>query len=486
MLSRDLSANCGTLTKKKTAPGQRGRNPLLFKTHEKSTKDMVFDPDTACPASGVGWDRAALVAAEQQRFTNASRNMTPPDARRRIDEVTDPLDGAEIERRARELELSDAARELHKKRTLDEAAAKRLANYPDYRRSSTYQDMKNPAKLADPIIWDPESGAIVQRAGHTARLLADGKGGKTSVGLEWCRSALTGEPWLGHFSVKPIEAGGWVAFLDPELDSDFSWYAEQAFGDLGPSVVDRLRRVDLVELKAQGWTWAAEADRNWLADQIMGSERLFADSILSLLPGGGGSGRAEASHSLDAVGEFLDQLKAFQKRAGVQEILVGIHRPSGGAEKSFGSIQWDAKFQALWSIKVEENEDGTQTRRLRGMPGRAGTKFVEREIVQADGKGRVKYLVPTLASSAAAHAASDAAARAALEPALRKFAEVLQGLWAEGIEPGKQAVVDAINQADGHRLLSNKQYGPFWDEIEHRKLATIKDGSRNKKIVCLP
>jgi hypothetical protein len=392
----------------------------------------------------------------------------------------------QIERQANALRITEAARELYRERTLAEAADKRLANYPNYRRVSTYEEIKNPAKLSEPIVWDAMTGAVVQRAGHTARLLADGKGGKTSVGLEWCRSALTGEDWLGHFAVKPMAAGARVAFLDPELDADFSWYAQQILGDLPQSVVDRLLRVDLVELKSQGWTWAAEADRNWLADQIEGAERLFVDSVLSLMPAGGGSGKAEASHSLDAVGEFLDQLKAFQIRAGVQDVLIGMHRPSGGAEKSFGSIQWDAKFQALWSIKVEDNDDGTQTRRLRGMPGRAGTKFAEQEIRQENGQGRIRYLAPSIAHTAAAHADAEAAARAALEPALRLFPDVLAGLWEDGVEPGKQAVIDAINQGAAGRVLSNKQYGPFWAEVEKHRLAVFKDGARGKKIVCVP
>ena len=337
---------------------------------------------------------------------------------------------------------------------LQARSAAQVAGYPDFRLVSSYQQMTDPQAMPEPVVGDAATG-IVMRRGHTARLLADGKGGKTAIGLEWCRSSITGEPWLGHFPVVPMHPEAGIAFLDPELDADFPWYMQQAFGGLDKPVVDRVRRVDLVAMKSQGWSWASAMDRDWLVDQVGGCQRMFADSVLSLVPSGA---KGEATHSLDAVGEFLDQFKAVQRAAEVSEVLVGIHRPSGGAEKSFGSIQWDAKFQALLSIKVAET---TGDRSLRGYRGRAGTGFAEAPVVQQDGKGRVSYVA--LGVGAAAPAAKVA-------EVIGKFPGVLASFSEPG--PSKTKVLAALRKEVS---FSNKLDRDVWDQVKAQGLAVVHD-----------
>jgi hypothetical protein len=394
------------------------------------------------------------------------------------------LDLAELEKALSNAMVHAAARELVEQRdrdALEEAARARRGAYPMWRSAGAL--MADDTQLAQPIIWDPVTGEVAQREGQTARLLADGKGGKTSVGLQWCRSALTGEPWLGHFHVRKVAPGAAVAFVDPELDADAGWYLRRAMRGLDPAVVDqRLRHIDLIALKNEGgWTWASEEDRNWLADtQLAGCERLFADSILSFLPAGGAG---ESSHSLDAVGQFLDQFKAMQRRAGIRDVLVGIHRAKSGTG-SFGSIQWDAKFQALWSITVE---DGGQVRKLRGEPGRAGTRFREAEIAQ-EPDGRLRFRAADVVGQIVADAQREAEA---LAPALAAFPEVMgERFWNHGDDPGKDDALGAVSdalKAKGGAGISKRHYASFWAAVEQDGLAVLgKVPGRNKIAVSRP
>lgn len=404
-----------------------------------------------------------------------------------------------VEAQQEQLRIRETALARHRAQTITEQAASRAGTYPAQPRSS-YQQMTDPDALAEAVILDEWTGAVVQRRGQMARLLADSKGGKTLVGLDWSRCALTGDRWLGRFQTVPVAEGAKVGFIDPELDKDFTWYMRQVFNDLDQPIVDQLVRIDLVELKALGWTWSSEADRLYLADQLRGCERIFADSVLSLLPGGNGT--RESSHSLDDVGEFLDQFRAFQQQIGASEVLMGIHRPAGGAEKSFGSIQWDAKFQALWSIRVEET-NGMQIRKLRGYPGRAGTGFPEAEVVQTDGKGRISYrtedfyqvaLRAAEADKAKAQREAEAQAKA-VKAALDLLPDVLGTLWTEvgsgtrPTPPSKKVVVDKISErlkADTGRGLSGRHVSAFWEAVQDSDAVIEHGGIGKQQTVHLP
>jgi hypothetical protein len=368
-----------------------------------------------------------------------------------------------------------AERELTRRRArvrademeLAEGAAKRVARYP-----AVFADlasaMRSAVSRSSVVLGDELVGGVLLRRGHTARLLADFKSGKTTTGLDFLRASLTGEPFLGHVFCEPVDSTSKVAHVDPELDDDWARYFLPAFGDLEDEVINRrLVRVDLKEAKAQGWTWESEADRRWLADQCAGCERVFMDSVLEFLPHGQGG---DAASSMSNVQLFMDQLDAWKKVADVGELIFSIHMNRSREERSFGSVAWDAKSHALW--KLVNDEGG---RFFSADPGRAGTSFAESKVVlNADGR-------PVLDLGVSRKVASEARRAKEKEERINKLGEeILEVVAASGSDHPSQK---ELEEAVGGNALEFREAARRMS-VEGR--LAIYRGERNSRRHCLP
>lgn len=302
-----------------------------------------------------------------------ARSSTPPPGVRSPDEVAAE---AAVNKQARTRLTSMRADALAKQMQADERAAERRERLPDFRKVDTAAWMRH--KPNRRVVVGSESTGVVMRPGHMARLLSDYKAGKTTDGLDWLRSSLTGEPWLQHFPTVPIPDDLVVVHIDPELgDDDGRDYTAAAFAGCDEGVVNRLRRIDLHE--ADGFDWASSIDRAWLADQCEGAGRIFLDSVLQILPG--------TAVDDDAVKTFMRQFEQLKKDCGATEVMFSMHKNRSGAERSFGSVMWDAHAQVLLAKFAEP--DGRFY--MRGDRGRAGTGFAEGGVV-LDDDGRPVFL----------------------------------------------------------------------------------------------
>ncbi len=298
-----------------------------------------------------------------------------------------PVRDEKIEGLANQRLLAKRAEQRASEMDADQRSAERRKQLPDFRKVQTSLWLRT--KPQRRVVVGSESTGVVMRPGHMSRLLSDYKAGKTTDGLDWLRASLTGEPWLQHFPTVAIPDDLIVVHIDPELgDDDAHDYIRSAFAGCDDGVVDRLRRVDLHE--AAGFDWNSSIDRAWLADQCEGAGRIFLDSVLQILPG--------TAVDDDSVKTFMRQLEDLKHRVGATELMFSMHKNRQGADRSFGSVMWDAHAQALLAKFVHADPAGDRFY-MRGDRGRAGTGFGEGAVVLDDGGRPVFMPGSTRASS---------------------------------------------------------------------------------------
>lgn len=176
--------------------------------------------------------------------------------------------------------------------------------------------------LAEVLARDPEPPMRIEGvlpASGSLLLIAVRKAGKTTLSLGAARSFVTGEPFLGQYTVRTIAPDARVGFLNFEVSgATFGKWADEAG-------VPR-DRLYVVNLRGRRTPFASDADLARLAALL----REARVAVLILDP----FGRAFPGESQDnnsEVSRFLDRLDAWARtEVGVSEIVLTAHAGHSG------------------------------------------------------------------------------------------------------------------------------------------------------------
>lgn len=234
--------------------------------------------------------------------------------------------------RLHELRIADAARE----RLVAEKAAANPA--PPFDAGTVTEIRRRPA----PPPFRAE-GLVPSAAGIL--VVAARKTGKTTFELNWARSLLTGEDFLGRFPVRPVE--GTVALLNYEVSGDtLAMWAEEhdVPGD----------RLYLVNLRGRRNPLQHPEDRARLADTLRsrGVEAIICDPF----------GRAFTGTSQNdpgEVGSWLTDLDLFARgEVGATDVMLAAHAGWNGERTRGSSALEDWADSIVWLTR--DQDDDTQ------------------------------------------------------------------------------------------------------------------------------
>jgi len=243
----------------------------------------------------------------------------------------------------------DVAAELHKLRVRKAAQeAFKAENEPDAPPFDAGTLGEILARPVDPpmrvdglIPWDSSALLVAQR-----------KTGKTTTLLNYARSLLTGEPFLGKFAVRPIE--GTVAFLNFEVSAGMlgRWADEHG--------IDR-DRLYLVNLRGRRNPFTHPQDRALLADDLRarGTESLIVDPFGRAYPG-------KSQNDSGEVGAFLVDLDLFARaEVGAKDLMLTAHAGWNG-ERTRGSSALEDWADVILTMTRDADDDSLRFLRAEG------------------------------------------------------------------------------------------------------------------------
>ena len=184
-----------------------------------------------------------------------------------------------------------------------------------------------------------------------ALLIAQRKVGKTTFELNYARSLVTGEPFLGRFDVRPID--GDIALLNLEVSA---WQIAAWARDVG-HLDHRLR---IVNLRGRRNPFRHPADLDRLAGRLRGagSEAVLCDTF----------GRAYTGKSQNDLGEvtaWLAELDQFTRSGvGATDQVLAAHAGWNG-ERTRGSSALDDWADTIITLTIEPDPDADKARYMR-------------------------------------------------------------------------------------------------------------------------
>lgn len=213
----------------------------------------------------------------------------------------------------------------------------------------------------------------LQPYGANVILVGQRKRGKSTLSLNWARSLLTGEQFLGRFQVQPI--AGRVAYLNYEVSAgQFARWADE-------HGIDHDRMI-AVNLRGRRNPFLHTDDLDRLAERLAGLrvEALIVDPF------------AKAYTDTDQdnngkVASWLGQLDQFARSGvGATEVLLNVHAGWNG-ERSRGASALEDWPDGIWNITGE-----SETRYFKAM-GR--DVELEEERLDYDHQSRTLLLTGT-------------------------------------------------------------------------------------------
>ncbi|QGF20343.1 DnaB-like dsDNA helicase [Gordonia phage Sixama] len=194
----------------------------------------------------------------------------------------------------------------------------------------------------------PDKELVLARKKQRIRLLAMRKAGKTTFVLEVIRCSLTGEPAFGEAEISPLGPDECIAFLDPEVsDVDMKRYAKVAFAGMTNDQLKRIKRIATPQVP--NFDMMNKSTRDALISHFNKHNvtRVILDSYSKLMPHGSVSSETDSKMMINNFNDIVAATK-------VQDSFWVGHVNNDKEIRSSGSHTWDATFESLLAISMDE------------------------------------------------------------------------------------------------------------------------------------
>lgn len=224
---------------------------------------------------------------------------------------------------------------------------------------------------------DPEPSYPIDRLlveDSNVLLIAQYKGGKTTLGMNATAALADEEPFLGQYAVDMPEGriGFWNYELDARMFRRWVW-------DMEIANPERISPYHLRGYRYPLWTptWEDRAVE-WLAEREV--------AVWWVDPFGRAFSGCGSEVSNDDVGRFLETLDVIKRRAGVRNIILSSHMSREaireGSEASRGAARLQEWCDAWWNLTRD--------------PASGGARYLSAEGRDVDVEGiELQYLPPT-------------------------------------------------------------------------------------------
>lgn len=209
------------------------------------------------------------------------------------------------------------------------------------------------ATIDEVLERDPEQPGRIDRLmpwEGTTTIIGQAKAGKTTLALNLFRSLLTGEKFLGEFSVRPVEPHRRVAMLSFEMTPAkvAEWCRK-----LGIPA----DRFVLVNLRAMGNPFRSEKNKTALAKMLKARdvETLLVDTFTKAFTGESQNDAGEVQTWLSEVGRWARQ------DAGVRDLILTAHAGHGEGKRARGSSALHDDPDAYWVFAKKTDGSGLRT-----------------------------------------------------------------------------------------------------------------------------
>lgn len=269
----------------------------------------------------------------------------------------------DVDERLHRLRVDDAARERH---TADKAAANPAPPFDAGTVAEIRQRPAPPPFRAEGLV--PSAGGVL--------VVAQRKTGKTTLVLNWARSLLTGQDFLGRFPTRPVD--GTVAILNFEVSGDTLARWAEALGVPGDGLY-------LVNLRGRRNPLQHPEDRQMLARQLRerGVEAVICDPFSRAFTGSSQNDPGE-------VGAWLADLDLFARgEVGAVDVMLTAHAGWNGERTRGSSALEDWADSVVWLARDQHDD----TRRFLRAEGR--DVLVEEDRVLFDPETRTLTLAGT-------------------------------------------------------------------------------------------
>lgn len=254
-----------------------------------------------------------------------------------------------IERKVRDLRLSEEARKLHRAGSFN----------PPTTIALNIDELSALPKTVTP--WRIEG---LHRKGSSTILIAVRKAGKSTMMVNLIRSLVDGLPFLGEHNVM-------------KLDGTFLWCDFEQGQDLGREMIEAVgignpRRALHWDLKGQRFNIMNDALVEWFIGELKRLEvQAFAfDTFRKAFKG-------KSANDDQEVAEFQDRIDRIKEESGVDDFFMPVHAGwvAGTDDKSdirargaSGLEDWP---DALWTLATKEKVRYFKAKHVRGMDDNA-------------------------------------------------------------------------------------------------------------------